>query len=245
MRSSYAVGLYQSGEGTTILRPSAPHDELRGVVFCHGAGGLSGNAVHLTGVPSQSRLLRRIAAAGHVILSADLGGMFTWGNDTSITRLGQAITYLRSLDGVADIPPVVLGVSMGGLIALNHAKANPSAVAGVIGLIPVIDPEYVRANDVVGSASIIDSAYGGSYDDSTQRADHNPSYWGPLLSDFVPTRLWHASDDIYCPLATYEAFDVTPDTTLFNVGALGHDEDAVAAADEDAELILNFIGSPT
>lgn len=227
------------------------------MIFSHGAGGTYANALKLDGVPSQGAIVRRLVdEGGRTLLSPDAGGPQGWGSDLVITRLGQAATWLRdparTVDplgsaialNVSDEPVVLIGVSMGGLNVLNYAKANPEDVAAIVLIIPVLDPEFVRANNVGGAAAAIDAAYGGSYVDATERADHSPAYWGPSRpADWPPTQVWFASDDPWCPLATCEAFGQTPNTTLRNVGALGHDEDALAAVNVDD--VLAFIAQAT
>lgn len=241
MRSEGALGTYQSGEGFVLLRPSFEDGVDRpGVVFCHGAGGLGTNALRLAGVPSQSRINKSIVdTLSRIMIAPDMGGVTTWGNDTSNTRIGQAITYLKTQQGVSADPVHLVGVSMGGLAALNYAKANPAEVASVVAVLPVLDLAYAEANNIQSSAASIDTAYGGTYVDADQRADHNPSFYGPIAGSFRPTQVWYASDDEWCPLATFVAFDATPNTTSFNVGALGHDEDAIAAV--DIPTVLRFI----
>lgn len=229
MRSQYIVGEYQAGEGVVTCRPQTQTTK-RGVIFCHGAGGSALNALHLTGIPRQAEIVRTVADEGYTVLAGDFGGAQTWGNDTSLTRVGQAVTHLTALSGVNTGKVHLIGISMGGLVALNYAKANPTLVSSVTALIPTIDLKHVYDEDVQSSAALIDTAYGGTYVDDDQKADHNPHHWGPLEASFVPTRIWHASDDEWCPLASYTDFAATPNTTLTNVGALGHSDDAISAA---------------
>lgn len=229
MRSQYVVGEYQAGEGAVTCRP---HDQStrRGVIFCHGAGGSALNALFLTDVPAQAKLVRALADSGHTVLAGDFGGSQTWGNDTSLARVGQAVTHLTALSGVLSGKVHLVGISMGGLVALNYAKANPTLVASVTAIIPTVDIPAAYDADISGAAALIDTAYGGTYVDDDQKADHNPVHWGPLESSFVPTKVWHASDDPWCPLASYQAFAATPNATLTDVGALGHSDAAIAAS---------------
>jgi len=123
-------------------------DQPRGVVFCHGAGDLFADPLL-----DQHPLLLGLSefATVHV---GDLGGD-TWANDLGVARVEAAITRLRSWGVTGKV--VLVGMSMGHAVACAYAKAYPENVAGIAGVIPLVD---IRDGYRFASAGI-DAAYPG------------------------------------------------------------------------------------
>lgn len=133
----------------------------RGVIYCHGN---NGSHIEPQRFASGSyRLFQRLAHAGYHVLTPDLGGPYTWGNDTAVDRITSARQILIN-NGCSD-RIVLIGGSMGNTNVLRYMADFPSRVACGIGLIPAIDIDQIRANNWNGLKANIESAWGiGSSD---------------------------------------------------------------------------------
>lgn len=195
------------------------------MVYCHGSGDTSLTVLPKSG---QGPLIRSLAER-HTIAVCDLGGQ-TWGNDTVITRIGQARTYLRNTWG-SEGQVTLVGISMGGLAALAYALANPSAVRAVALIIPALDLNDLVVNNRGGAAADVNAAYGGAYNNATHGPTHNPAVYAASLRATMPIAIWTASDDPICVPSTADGFVTSrPQTARTDVGALGHSEASITAA---------------
>lgn len=237
--SSYGYGRYAAAEADGVFHPQnyLPDNTLRGVIWCHGAGG---GAVSGFDGSNNARLLRCIGTDRPLII-ADLGGALNWGNDTSMARMDDAYDLLTGQFGAEIGKVFVAGGSMGTITALNWAKLHPELVAGFASVLSVFDIEDVRANNRGNQAAGINTAYGGTYVDATLRATKNPAYWitqGTPLAG-IPMRIWYSDDDdIAIPSigATFAAaaFASGSDVIRTNLGSLGHTDAAVEAVNVDS-----------
>lgn len=226
VRTEHGTARYVAAEDDIVLGTAATWLHTRApLIYCHGAGDTAGSAFHKSG---QGPLLKQLARLYTVAL-CDLGGAQTWGNDTVVTRIGQAKTYLSSSFGATG-PVVLVAGSMGTLGALAYTLANPSDVRGVAAVIPALDLNDLVVNNRGGSAAAINTAYGGSYSDVTHGPTHSPVQFAASLPA-IPISLWTASDDAVCVPSTADAFvTARPSTSRSSVGALGHTEAAITAA---------------
>jgi pimeloyl-ACP methyl ester carboxylesterase len=100
---------------------------------------------------------RRLASHGIRTLAADLPGFGrTPGPDAPLTpaRLAAPVLELaRSLER----PPILLGMSMGGRVALEVALTDPTAVRGVVGVAPYLP--WRRRRRLLGLAGRLDPAW--------------------------------------------------------------------------------------
>jgi pimeloyl-ACP methyl ester carboxylesterase len=236
-RAQSGFGRYAASEADVILTPNAgmsfdnlAHPTKRAVLFAHGAGGTAyhaiwANEINQVGGP---KICKTIAEAGWPVVAGDLAGPAAWGNTTFRSRVSDLKTFAQN-KGARSGTVHIVGVSMGGLV-LNWVRANLSLVASVILILPAINPEYVRANNIGNNAAAINTAYGGSYVDATERATSNPSYYaGTGDLDSVPIQCWHVTDDIYTPNSMYTQFDSDANLAeMRSLGALGHTDEAIA-----------------
>jgi pimeloyl-ACP methyl ester carboxylesterase len=197
-----------------------------GVIFCHGVGGTYAYSRDITKTGAYP--LYDTLCNNFLTIAPQLGGD-TWGNSTGNTRVGQAKTYLQTTEVAKSGKIAIVGLSMGAIVALNYTREFPTNVACVVGIIPVIDIEDIRANNRSGLAAGINTAYGGSYVEATQGSTRNPSTYASTMS--VPTKLWYASDDATALASKVTAYaSAATNVTTVSVGALGHTEAAIAAA---------------
>jgi len=238
MWTSAGAGRVFAGEQDVIIRPTNFGPAGPGVIYVHGAEGEPGGGLTWMKVPQRIPLLRAIAGAGHTIVSADLGGVATWGNDTALARISAARAYLQSLSGVSAGRVILVGQSMGGQNAFVWAKNNPSLVHCVVAIIPVIDLADIRDNR--GLAASIDSAYPGGYNQATMGAARNPATFAAAgaLSG-IPIQCWYGATDALCLPAFTQVFATKADECELHSVPGGHAEDTAGAV--DPATVLAFL----
>ena len=225
VRTSYGVGRYVTGEGDVIASTRdgwVGGGTKPGLIVCPGHGR---KGVQALTDANETRLLQALAK-DWIVMIADLGSGDDWANATQITRIGQARTYLQGTWGAKTGKIGLLGGSMGGAAALAYARANPTLVACVAGVIPLLDIADIRDNNRSGYAANINAAYGGTYSDTTHGPSHSPVKFAGALPDqtALPIRLWTSSDDPIIMPATVTAFlNARPSTVRTDIGPVGHD----------------------
>ena len=153
-----AKGRVQSGETDQIFVPRASVNR-RGVVLCH-AYQSSLEYVDPTVQFNSMILAAAIASAGFACIAGDFGGD-TLCNDTVVSRISAAWTALQSaVQGVKSDKVLLVGVSMGGGSAIRWAQANPTLVAALVGIIPLVDPNDVYQNNRASLQAPIGTAWG-------------------------------------------------------------------------------------
>lgn len=153
--AGYAV---TRGATYTTFVPRTPRAGKRGVILCHGAG--AGNEyLDATGQVSSVRLAAAIAAAGIACIAGLMDGD-TWANDTAMTDVDNAWTSLQSTAGVASDKVCVIGVSMGGAVALRWAMTRAGKAACVVGIIPASDISDIYTNNRGTYQASIATAWG-------------------------------------------------------------------------------------
>lgn len=226
-----ATGAYVAAESHVTLAGAAPAGAVRGVISCHGSGVL-GPAWAMTD-PNVAALNQLLASQGFPVICPDLGGGNTWGNDTSVTRVGQAWTQVVAEGAKAD-KVLLLGGSMGTLTALNYAKANPTNVAAIALVLPIVDLQ--DAHDNRGFTAVSETAYGGNAAYLTALAAHNPAVNTASFAG-IPIKLWYSTDDPYAFPATVTAFDTAiASATSQTIGANAH-----TTAGLDPYQVLDFL----
>lgn len=224
-RTSYGQSRYVAAEFDGVYGEPASfcNAQPNGIIYCHGSGGTAATVYADTNV--QRPLINQIAADA-TVSAADLGGQ-TFGNNTAITRIGQAVTYLRSTWGQSG-PVVLVAGSMGVLGAMSYTLANPTEVAAIAGVIPGLDLADLMLR---GAAADINAAYPPGYNDGTDGPTHSPVQFAGSLPAGLPIKLWTSSNDTICVPATADAFVAArPQTERENLGALGHTDAAIVAA---------------
>lgn len=160
--STLGKGRYVANEWDVLAIPRLYRRDgtKMGVIYCHGAGELAASPLgSVNSKIAEAQLLSQIAAQ-YPMAMADLGtweqggtsDSNSWGNTNAQTRVGQLKTWLQSASGggAKSGKVALIGISMGATTALNYARNNPTQVVGVIGIIPVIDLDDIRTNDLGG-----------------------------------------------------------------------------------------------
>lgn len=211
------IGTSHSGETSFVFRPTTGVDPARyGVILAHGANGggqqwVNGNAAVGT---SYFYIGPALANAGFTCIASDLGSTGSqdvFGNDTGMARMEEDRAALAAL-GCKAGKVLLLGVSHGGLMIQNYARANPSRVAAAIGLLPLCDLDVLRDNNTGGFQAQVNTAWGLAAG-STSGTVPLPGRASPAAaanraligSSRAPFRFYYSSADSIIPQATVTA----------------------------------------
>jgi pimeloyl-ACP methyl ester carboxylesterase len=228
MRTSWGSGRARVGDNDLVLGPVGAPQSTTGVVFCHAQSHTTATMIAPNGGrPNAWALMQAIAAQFPTIVSDQAGDNVA--NDTGITAVGGCVTFLQGAASPSRAKGgkvLLVGVSMGFALACAWARQNLSAVAGIVGVLPLVDVGDVYTRNWNGLASVVDAAYGGAWAQATHGPAHDPMVFAAELD--VPIRLFAASDDPGATLAAANTFaEVAPQGTVTNLGAIGgHDTEA-------------------
>lgn len=198
MKITLGTGRIHSGERDMVITPAGYAGGSYACIMVHGVEATGGAWDWMTASRYRWPIVRNMVdRCGLYSISADLGGSSTWGNSTLLARLDEAFAYTQTFPQVKKGKVLLVGQSMGGLAMLNWAKANPSKVAGMVGVIPVTNMNSAMA---AGFSSQINAAYGGAYSDATYGANYNPYVFASSLSG-IPGQLWVGDTDTIAKLS--------------------------------------------
>lgn len=231
--TSYGKGLYVASEGSVAAwdsstRPGAGRAVLNGI----GSHGLA------LGVLSEDTpRARALADAGYVVAVGDMGQTTTqgtFGNDTAQARLASLRTWIQGATSplAAASGKVHIYAGSGGCTAaINWARANPTLVASMYLICPLVDVEDFfnnwtnsGANGTAANPSGItqaemQTAYGGAAAFTAAMPTHNPIR---AASPGVPMRLRYATDDPFIPVQKVLDYAAATGASVASQGAVGH-----------------------
>lgn len=221
--TSRGVGQYRSAETHLFVtdrmyKRTATH---RGIIYCHGAGS---TAIPADGGFGGAQILA-LAAAGYPVISCDLGGTLTWGNDTAFAAVDDAWAYLKSAFGAKTDKVGLIGVSMGALTALGWARQHLSSVFAVAASIPVLDLDDVYQGNKGSYRADIGTAHGVTYPTTIPTlSTRSPVAFGSSDLAGLPLKCWSSSND---PIATVTSLasawaGAGSTKTVVDLGAVGH-----------------------
>lgn len=149
---------------------------------------------------------------------AGIGSYNYWGNQALMDRmLGVKDHHTEDSGLFRDTARVhLLGISAGGLAALNFAYHYPELVKSVCIVIPVVDVQDIYDNNRSGFQSVINTAYGGRPGDEWNPASH------PEALRSVPTLIYASEDDPVTPWSVTEAYVEDSGAELVSMGAINH-----------------------
>lgn len=238
-----SLGRYHEGERDVVITATAntPTAGTRLVVVLHGTS--ADASFFLTArdpasvQPGEAATnfadLEAIAARGLSVVAIDMGDPTLpdgWGNDTSIARIDEAITWAGTTLGCVTDRIAVVGDSAGGATALGWAGRNPSQVGAISVRGAVTDIQQLYdINSLV--KTLVDNAYGGAAAWASARATHDPILNTSLL---VPVkdrvRLYYSDGDgLVAPAAQVTPFVTALGCRGVPVGGAGVDHGAVVA----------------
>lgn len=208
-----------------------------GIVYLHGATGTSRQMVDGVNQAGLKALLLAVAAAGYPILGVSTGD--TWGNDTAMSRIDAAKTYLQSTVGAKAGDIALIGGSMGGCNVLNWCKRNLASVACAVGLVPVSDVSDIHTNNRGGLASNINGAY-GTWSEGTYGAARNPVTFA-AAGDLAGLKYlaFGSSGDTICIASTVQAVCTSIGGTATYTGVTG--DHTAAVANISSSTVISFL----
>jgi pimeloyl-ACP methyl ester carboxylesterase len=156
------VGRIQAGEIDYFWRPTNMRSKSGalkcGLIMLHGSGSPN-EYVDPNNQAASVRLAAAIATAGIPCIAGDMGGQ-GWANDTVMSRITSAWTFMQTQYSIRTDKVLLLGCSMGGSAVLRYAQLHPTNVAGVLGLLPLTDLVGFYTGNVGGSQAQIGTAWG-------------------------------------------------------------------------------------
>jgi dienelactone hydrolase len=111
-------------------------------------------------ITGQNPLMKALTDAGFALFSIDAAGGAAWSNDTCLTAMNNAVSYMTNepLNGRIDRYGL-MGFSMGGCAVLEFHKRHVSNVACTWAWEPALDLNYM---EVTGGYTDVQTAYGGA-----------------------------------------------------------------------------------
>lgn len=208
-----------------------------GVISVHGREAQNGGGREWLPTAARWPIMRGVGEK-ITMLSPDLGGLSTWGNNVLLSRMDATKNYLWGLPSVKTGKVKLLGQSMGGLGALVWAAANPTLVDRIVLVIPVLNLLDVRNNSSYGPE--IDVAYGGSYSEATHGPTHNPLTMA-LAGKFanIPIQMWYGDADVLCKPEYSVAFANAAGNCEAHALSGNHEESTVLKM--DTSVMVDFM----
>lgn len=194
------------------------------LLYLHGSGD---NATTILAKSGQKPLLDALSQK-YAVLACDFG-LQAWGNNTHLLRIEEAVAYLAATWGGTARVTIVAG-SMGNLGGLRYARLHPENVRAYVGIIPALDLGNLQTIPAI-AAELVTAYSPSGYNDVTMGETYSPVKYADELDPDLPIHLWTASNDTITVPSTAAAFVAArPQTLRTNIGALGHTEAAVTAA---------------
>lgn len=173
-------------------------------------GGLSGNVDTMSGIA-----IGDVTDAGFPTISCAVDA--TWGNSTMMDRLDTL--YANSQESLFAPSKVhMYAVSMGGLCALNWAKANPTLVQSIVLVVPALNPQRIYDDNTASLQASISTAWGGRPPDSATPVLNTDHFVG------IPIQIYYSrGDQINTEPADTEDFAEAVEADLVDMGdSTGH-----------------------
>lgn len=159
--------------------------------------------------------LRDLHDAGMVSVSLDDSAPCRWGN--AAMRADMATIRSNAIAAMAaDEPAHVIGFSAGVTAAYNYAKANPTHVASLVGILPCVNIQRIHSADLGGFAAEIAGAYGGAPADADNPADNAATFAS------IPQLLIYSTNDSIAEASEVTSFAAASGAELVSMGAIGH-----------------------
>lgn len=223
---SAAVGRITAAQIDCIAIGPDFNPALPPVVFSPGVGNPATQMIDIgQGVPGLQPIFRALVDEGFAIVATTT--FYSYGNTAGRTGIANCITYARNTLGCASTPAVLLGASEGANDAMTYAYLNPTMVACVVGIIPIIDLAEIVEQNILNLGASVLTAWGVGSLPLPSDADPMTSAHQALLAQ-IPMQHWYATDDEVS--ANITAFRSGTGCDVRSVGALGHTDAAIAMA---------------
>lgn len=209
--AKYGISNIQSGESDSLFLPGGNAHNGYGVVLLHGAG--TPTQFQEIARWASGQIPARLCEAGFACVSGQMGGD-TFANDTAMTRIGQARTYLEANADVDPDKVILVGFSMGGSLAWRYAGLNPSEVAAIAGIMPLCDMDEIYQGNLGGLRAAIGTAWGVTYPTALP-ADAHPltQYAAAITGANIPSRIYYSDADTFISTTSISAMGTALGTT--------------------------------
>lgn len=191
-------------------REYVPNGTRRWIIYMHYGG--VGAYEHLRAAyQGAGRLLQQIGDripilaidGGTIPGSGTDDGTSTIGNTTAVNRIADAVAWVidPTKGGGKTDKVILMGASGGATGIVNYAKANPTKVAAMVGILPTSDLQNARVNDWgPGERASIDSAHGVVYPAALPAGvDPSTTYSGAVG---IPAKAFYSASDTAVPHST-------------------------------------------
>lgn len=237
--TNFSIGTVSTGEQCVDMTPKyAAGQQFPGVAFVHGAGSTADYC--LQPEPANQAALTQKVGSRFPAISGDNGGLLTWGNSLSLSRLGLYVQRLANRPDTTNEYALV-SASMGGLVSFNFAAQAVKKPRAIVSVIPVINLNDIYLNNRDGYGAGIGAAYGGSYNEAMHGTTNNPYAMRDMdkLKD-IPMLLFYGLTDTLCrPEFTEEFAAADPGNRILVPLESGHDYTSYANVDHD--MIVQFL----
>jgi pimeloyl-ACP methyl ester carboxylesterase len=215
--SSWSATLASSEPGLLLLPREWNADGTKpAILYCHGYEA----SEMVLGSDPVFPVLNALTDQGFAVLSCYLGGD-TWGNDSCMTRMDAAVTYLT---GTVKANPNKLGIigrSMGHVAAVNYAIRHPTTVKWILSMMGICDLNDLYLNHAgTGFKASIDAAY-PSGTSQWNVSNYNPIVNAAAKMAKIPWQGWYGQLDTTSLPALAQSF----------AGAFGGDLHMIADGD--------------
>jgi pimeloyl-ACP methyl ester carboxylesterase len=225
--ATFKTGRVRAAQTDVAFKPRTIRGaSKRGVILVHGKGvpreWLDGGGG--TTAWASAEIGPRLAAAGIPSVAAEMSGD-SFANDASMTDMSAARTLLGTM-GCSIDKVHLLGVSMGGAVSLRWAGANPTLVASIAGVMPLVDVKALYDNNTAGLRAAAGTAWGVTYPTAIPAGANLPTNSYPaIVSAGIPWRGYYTTSDTTILPATVTAAATALGGTAIDVGgALNHTE---------------------
>lgn len=229
MRISHSSGRYL-GSGTEIdivagpIRAWAQPQVQPGIVWAGGLGmtptSALGQGVDASFWPCIDSIANR-----YPTIMAQLGSTAEFANDTHLLRIGSAKTFLQGASSPTRAKAgavSMVGASMGAGAQLAYARANPTHVACLALVVPMVSISTLWSTNRGGTLTgIINAAwqqdFARNYNPAVDDATRDARAFGAQIT--MPVKIWAVTADATILLSEIQAFDaVAPNCEVVQIG---------------------------
>lgn len=189
---SFKSGNIFAGETDQLWLPSEARAGKYGAILLHGATAPNQFADHTRwgSVPIPAAL----AKAGIPSVAGVMGGD-VFANDPHMTRITAAKTYLTSNSQASPSKVHLIGISMGAGAAIRWASQNPTLVASVTAIIPMVNISDIYVNDKLGQRAAIGTAWGVTYPTALPAGADLLTQASTIKNNGIPGRILYSDAD--------------------------------------------------
>lgn len=191
---SYSRDRIRAGETDQLLTPFTIRGaDKYGVMALHGATAPDNFCIGTRW--QSSKIVSHIAHAGIPVVAGKMSGD-AFANPNNQTDMTNALPLLAQA-GCSTSKVHLLGISMGGLSAIQWAGNNISKVASIQGIIPATSIDRIYQTNAGGLRASVGTAWGVTYPTPLPAGADLSAEMAAILSAGIPVRLHYTSSDTF------------------------------------------------